>query len=183
MFLTTCSWMLSVIIYSSHVPFMLLLTSLIVTNNYIHMIFFGYLVIHHKLSLFGPHFLLEAYVFESSGSSGYSWIWHLLVRHCLKYENFNNIYIFKKSFPATFMYLKFSTHCRWVPVKRNDWYWIRHHIKVGMSVIVEILVSVLNLNPGFLFRFLCIPFPFRFKLLMINDLSLLTILRYYNQHV
>lgn len=30
---------------------------------------------------------------------------------------------------------------RWVPIKRNDWYWIRHHIKVGMHVIVEILVS------------------------------------------
>lgn len=32
--------------------------------------------------------------------------------------------------------------CRWVPIKGNDWYWIRHHIKVGMHVIVEILVSV-----------------------------------------
>lgn len=31
---------------------------------------------------------------------------------------------------------------RWVPIKNNDWFWIRHHIKVGMSVIVEILVSV-----------------------------------------
>lgn len=30
---------------------------------------------------------------------------------------------------------------RWVPIKNNDWYWIRHHIKVGMSVMVEILVS------------------------------------------
>ena len=30
---------------------------------------------------------------------------------------------------------------RWVPIKGNDWYWIRHHIKVGMHVIVEILVS------------------------------------------
>lgn len=30
---------------------------------------------------------------------------------------------------------------RWVPIKNNDWYWIRHHIKVGMPVIVEILVS------------------------------------------
>ncbi|KAH9720732.1 protein PLASTID TRANSCRIPTIONALLY ACTIVE 10 [Citrus sinensis] len=27
----------------------------------------------------------------------------------------------------------------WVPIKGNDWYWIRHHIKVGMHVIVEIL--------------------------------------------
>nr|KYP69538.1 hypothetical protein KK1_008731 [Cajanus cajan] len=27
---------------------------------------------------------------------------------------------------------------RWVPIKNNDWYWIRHHIKVGMHVIVEI---------------------------------------------
>ncbi|KAI4343641.1 hypothetical protein L6164_010969 [Bauhinia variegata] len=26
----------------------------------------------------------------------------------------------------------------WVPIKNNDWYWIRHHIKVGMHVIVEI---------------------------------------------
>lgn len=34
-----------------------------------------------------------------------------------------------------------SMHFRWVPIKRNDWYWIRHHIKVGMDVIVEILVS------------------------------------------
>lgn len=30
---------------------------------------------------------------------------------------------------------------RWVPIKGNDWYWIRRHIKVGMQVIVEILVS------------------------------------------
>lgn len=29
----------------------------------------------------------------------------------------------------------------WVPIKRNDWYWIRHHIKVGMPVIVEILAK------------------------------------------
>eukprot|EP00257_Ricinus_communis_P022547 XP_015582308.1 protein PLASTID TRANSCRIPTIONALLY ACTIVE 10 [Ricinus communis] len=27
----------------------------------------------------------------------------------------------------------------WVPIRGNDWYWIRHHIKVGMHVIVEIL--------------------------------------------
>ncbi|XP_058093853.1 protein PLASTID TRANSCRIPTIONALLY ACTIVE 10 isoform X2 [Magnolia sinica] len=27
----------------------------------------------------------------------------------------------------------------WVPMKGNDWYWIRHHIKVGMNVIVEVL--------------------------------------------
>lgn len=26
----------------------------------------------------------------------------------------------------------------WVPIKNNDWFWIRHHIKVGMTVIVEI---------------------------------------------
>ncbi|KAK4750941.1 hypothetical protein SAY87_004423 [Trapa incisa] len=26
----------------------------------------------------------------------------------------------------------------WVPIKGNDWYWIRHHIKVGMDVVVEI---------------------------------------------
>lgn len=32
---------------------------------------------------------------------------------------------------------------RWVPIKGNDWYWIRHHIKVGMQVIVEILVRLL----------------------------------------
>ncbi|XP_019052285.1 PREDICTED: protein PLASTID TRANSCRIPTIONALLY ACTIVE 10 isoform X2 [Nelumbo nucifera] len=29
----------------------------------------------------------------------------------------------------------------WVPIKGNDWYWIRHHIKVGMNVIVEILAK------------------------------------------
>ncbi|XP_040988839.1 protein PLASTID TRANSCRIPTIONALLY ACTIVE 10 [Juglans microcarpa x Juglans regia] len=29
----------------------------------------------------------------------------------------------------------------WVPIKGNDWYWIRHHIKVGMHVIVEILAK------------------------------------------
>ncbi|XP_029126647.1 protein PLASTID TRANSCRIPTIONALLY ACTIVE 10 [Cajanus cajan] len=29
-------------------------------------------------------------------------------------------------------------HDGWVPIKNNDWYWIRHHIKVGMHVIVEI---------------------------------------------
>lgn len=34
---------------------------------------------------------------------------------------------------------------RWVPIKGNDWYWIRHHIKVGMDVMVEILVSIVAL--------------------------------------
>ncbi|KAI3933484.1 hypothetical protein MKX01_022063 [Papaver californicum] len=29
----------------------------------------------------------------------------------------------------------------WVPIKNNDWYWIRQHIKVGMQVIIEILVK------------------------------------------
>ncbi|XXG45085.1 hypothetical protein AAC387_Pa02g0258 [Persea americana] len=29
----------------------------------------------------------------------------------------------------------------WVPIKGNDWYWIRHHIKVGMNVIVEVLAK------------------------------------------
>ncbi|XP_010927645.1 protein PLASTID TRANSCRIPTIONALLY ACTIVE 10 isoform X1 [Elaeis guineensis] len=29
----------------------------------------------------------------------------------------------------------------WVPIKGNDWYWIRHHIKVGMHVFVEILAK------------------------------------------
>ncbi|OVA15374.1 Ribosomal protein S1 [Macleaya cordata] len=29
----------------------------------------------------------------------------------------------------------------WVPIKGNDWYWIRQHIKVGMDVIVEILAK------------------------------------------
>ncbi|KAG6589398.1 Protein PLASTID TRANSCRIPTIONALLY ACTIVE 10, partial [Cucurbita argyrosperma subsp. argyrosperma] len=29
----------------------------------------------------------------------------------------------------------------WVPIKGNDWYWIRHHIKVGMPVMVEILAK------------------------------------------
>lgn len=29
----------------------------------------------------------------------------------------------------------------WVPIKGNDWYWIRQHIKVGMHVIVEILAK------------------------------------------
>ncbi|CAN6464190.1 unnamed protein product [Victoria cruziana] len=32
-------------------------------------------------------------------------------------------------------------HDGWVPIKGNDWYWIRHHIKVGMNVIVEILAK------------------------------------------
>ncbi|KAK7302219.1 hypothetical protein RJT34_13103 [Clitoria ternatea] len=31
-----------------------------------------------------------------------------------------------------------GVHDGWVPIKNNDWYWIRHHIKVGMDVIVEI---------------------------------------------
>ncbi|KAI3673593.1 hypothetical protein L6452_39716 [Arctium lappa] len=34
-----------------------------------------------------------------------------------------------------------GVHDGWVPIKRNDWYWIRHHIKVGMQVIVEILAK------------------------------------------
>ena len=34
---------------------------------------------------------------------------------------------------------------RWVPINGNDWYWIRHHIKVGMHVIVEILVRIFAL--------------------------------------
>ena len=37
--------------------------------------------------------------------------------------------------------LTYSIHSRWVPIKGNDWYWIRQHIKVGMHVIVEIVVS------------------------------------------
>ncbi|EPS63890.1 hypothetical protein M569_10889, partial [Genlisea aurea] len=29
----------------------------------------------------------------------------------------------------------------WVPIKGNDWFWLRHHIKVGMHVMVEILAK------------------------------------------
>ncbi|KAL9239347.1 hypothetical protein vseg_013680 [Gypsophila vaccaria] len=29
----------------------------------------------------------------------------------------------------------------WVPIKGNDWYWIRQHIKVGMHVLVEVLAK------------------------------------------
>ncbi|KNA16858.1 hypothetical protein SOVF_085370, partial [Spinacia oleracea] len=29
----------------------------------------------------------------------------------------------------------------WVPIKGNDWYWIRQHIKVGMHIMVEILAK------------------------------------------
>ncbi|KAL6182577.1 hypothetical protein ACLB2K_043996 [Fragaria x ananassa] len=29
----------------------------------------------------------------------------------------------------------------WVPIKNNDWYWIRHHIKVGMRCMVEVLAK------------------------------------------
>ncbi|XP_020589037.1 protein PLASTID TRANSCRIPTIONALLY ACTIVE 10 [Phalaenopsis equestris] len=32
-------------------------------------------------------------------------------------------------------------HDGWVPIKGNDWYWIRHHIKVGMYVFVEVLAK------------------------------------------
>ncbi|ESW09933.1 hypothetical protein PHAVU_009G168200 [Phaseolus vulgaris] len=31
-----------------------------------------------------------------------------------------------------------GVHDGWVPIRRNDWFWLRHHIKVGMDVIVEI---------------------------------------------
>ncbi|GMN56804.1 hypothetical protein TIFTF001_033459 [Ficus carica] len=34
-----------------------------------------------------------------------------------------------------------GVHEGWVPIKGNDWFWIRHHIKVGMHVIVEILAK------------------------------------------
>ncbi|TXG51316.1 hypothetical protein EZV62_023840 [Acer yangbiense] len=34
-----------------------------------------------------------------------------------------------------------GVHDGWVPIKGNDWYWIRHHIKVGMHVLVEILAK------------------------------------------
>ncbi|PON85312.1 Polyribonucleotide nucleotidyltransferase [Trema orientale] len=34
-----------------------------------------------------------------------------------------------------------GVHDGWVPIKGNDWYWIRHHIKVGMNVLVEILAK------------------------------------------
>ncbi|XP_078181676.1 nucleic acid-binding, OB-fold-like protein isoform X2 [Carex rostrata] len=34
-----------------------------------------------------------------------------------------------------------GVHDGWVPIKGNDWYWIRHHIKVGMPVLVEILAK------------------------------------------
>ena len=39
---------------------------------------------------------------------------------------------------------------RWVPIKGNDWYWIRHHIKPGMKVYVEILVN--NLHSSRMFQ-------------------------------
>lgn len=32
-------------------------------------------------------------------------------------------------------------HDGWVPIKGNDWYWIRHHVKVGMKVVVEVLAK------------------------------------------
>ncbi|XP_057861898.1 protein PLASTID TRANSCRIPTIONALLY ACTIVE 10 isoform X2 [Cryptomeria japonica] len=32
-------------------------------------------------------------------------------------------------------------HDGWVPIKGNDWYWIRHHIKVGMHVQVEVVAK------------------------------------------
>ncbi|KAE9604279.1 hypothetical protein Lal_00001878 [Lupinus albus] len=31
-----------------------------------------------------------------------------------------------------------GVHDGWVPIKNNDWFWIRHHVKVGMPVMVEI---------------------------------------------
>ncbi|KAM6594586.1 hypothetical protein CsatA_002289 [Cannabis sativa] len=34
-----------------------------------------------------------------------------------------------------------GVHDGWVPIKGNDWYWIRHHIQVGMPVLVEILAK------------------------------------------
>lgn len=34
-----------------------------------------------------------------------------------------------------------GVHEGWVPIKGNDWYWIRQHIKVGMHVIVEIMAK------------------------------------------
>ncbi|XP_047309617.1 protein PLASTID TRANSCRIPTIONALLY ACTIVE 10 [Impatiens glandulifera] len=34
-----------------------------------------------------------------------------------------------------------GVHEGWVPIKGNDWYWIRHHIKVGMHVLVEIVAK------------------------------------------
>ncbi|OEL25356.1 Protein PLASTID TRANSCRIPTIONALLY ACTIVE 10 [Dichanthelium oligosanthes] len=37
-------------------------------------------------------------------------------------------------------------HDGWVPIKGNDWYWIRHHIKPGMKVYVEILVNDLHFS-------------------------------------
>uniref|UniRef100_A0ACD5XFI8 Uncharacterized protein n=1 Tax=Avena sativa TaxID=4498 RepID=A0ACD5XFI8_AVESA len=34
-----------------------------------------------------------------------------------------------------------GVHDGWVPIKGNDWYWIRHHVKPGMKVYVEILAK------------------------------------------
>lgn len=34
-----------------------------------------------------------------------------------------------------------GVHDGWVPIKCNDWFWIRHHIKVGMHIIVEVLAK------------------------------------------
>ncbi|KAL2515350.1 Nucleic acid-binding [Forsythia ovata] len=48
-----------------------------------------------------------------------------------------------------------GVHDGLVPIKRNDWYWIRHHIKVGMHVIVEILAK----HDPYRFRF---PIELRF---------------------
>lgn len=56
-------------------------------------------------------------------------------------------------------------HFRWVPIRRNDWYWLRHHIKVGMPVIVEILVSdsllVAPLNRAAIHINFCISYHFK----------------------
>lgn len=34
-----------------------------------------------------------------------------------------------------------AVHDGWVPIRRNDWYWIRDHIKVGMRVQVEVIAK------------------------------------------
>ncbi|CAN1802157.1 Protein PLASTID TRANSCRIPTIONALLY ACTIVE 10 [Linum perenne] len=34
-----------------------------------------------------------------------------------------------------------GVHDGWIPIRNNDWFWIRHHIEVGKHVLVEILAK------------------------------------------
>ncbi|GER31987.1 plastid RNA-binding protein, partial [Striga asiatica] len=60
----------------------------------------------------------------------------IIKRTCMSFRKVTAIQLYQGAFVDIG-----GVHDGWVPIRRNDWYWIRHHIKVGMHVIVEIVAK------------------------------------------